>query len=156
MALPTTRMPTPTTAGADDGNHSRPRALGTGGDAVADETVDLTYNAAGQVQTIDRYEGGQLAVEADYTYDSAGRLESLVYHQGTTVLASYTYSYAASAAAGGTPDSASDLLAVAARRRDAARRQHARDRHGRARPGDLARAARRRRHVAGRLGGLFL
>ena len=34
--------------------------------------------------------------------------------------------------------------------------QHARDRHGRAGPGDLARAARRERHVAGRLGGILL
>ena len=75
----------------------------SGDDAVADETVDLTYNAAGQVQTIDRYQGGQLAVEADYTYDPAGRLTSLVYSQGTTVLASYSYSYAASATASLTP-----------------------------------------------------
>ena len=52
--------------GAVDGNRPH-RGPGSGGDAVADETVDLTYNAAGQVQTIDRYQGGQLAVEADYT-----------------------------------------------------------------------------------------
>ncbi len=48
------------------------------------------------MQTIDRYQGSQLAVEADYSYDSAGRLTALVYHQGTTVLTSYSYSYAGS------------------------------------------------------------
>ena len=78
-------------------------AAPSGGDAVADETVDLTYNAAGQVQAIDRYQGSQLAVEADYTYDSSGRLVDLVYSQGTTVLESFAYSYAASATSSPLP-----------------------------------------------------
>jgi YD repeat-containing protein len=67
-----------------------------GGDAVADVTVDFTYNDAGELTTVDRYEGGQLAVEGDYSYDSLGRLAGLVYRQGDTVLNSYAWTYSAS------------------------------------------------------------
>ena len=55
--------------------------------------VYLTYNAAGQLATIDRYQGGQFVAQSVYTYDSLGRLVSLVDSQGSTVLASYAYSY---------------------------------------------------------------
>ena len=65
----------------------------TGGDAVADVQVDLTYNAAGQPQTITRYVGGQLAVTATYSYDSDDNLTGLVYSQGGTTLAQYAWTY---------------------------------------------------------------
>ena len=58
--------------------------------------MDLTYNAAGQPQTISRYVGGQLAVTATYSYDSDDNLTGLVYSQGGTTLASYSYTYAGS------------------------------------------------------------
>jgi RHS repeat-associated protein len=66
----------------------------TGGDAVADVQVDLTYNAVGQPQTISRYVGGQLAVTATYSYDSDDNLTGLVYSQGSTTLAQYAWTYA--------------------------------------------------------------
>ena len=50
-------------------------------------------NSAGQILTIDRYQEGQLAVEADYSYNDAGQLIGLIYHQGTTVLNSYAWTY---------------------------------------------------------------
>jgi RHS repeat-associated protein len=65
----------------------------TGGDAVANKEIDLSYNADGELATVDRYQDGVLAVEGDYTYDSAGDLTGLVYHQGDTVLASYAWTY---------------------------------------------------------------
>ena len=64
-----------------------------GGNAVADIEVDLSYNDAGQITSIDRYENGQLAVEGDYTYNSSGELTGLVYHQSTTTLNSYAWTY---------------------------------------------------------------
>jgi len=36
----------------------------TGGNAVALKEITLAYNDAGQITSIDRYENGQLAVEA--------------------------------------------------------------------------------------------
>jgi RHS repeat-associated protein len=65
----------------------------TGGDAVANKEIDLTYNAGGELATVTRYEDGVLAVEGDYTYDANGNLTGLVYHQGDTVLASYAWTY---------------------------------------------------------------
>ncbi len=65
----------------------------SGGDAVANKEIDLTYNSDGELATVDRYQDGQLAVEGDYTYDSAGELVGLVYRQGNTVLASYAWTY---------------------------------------------------------------
>ncbi len=64
-----------------------------GGNAVAEKQIDLAYNDAGQLVSVDRYLDGQLAVEADYSYDTAGRLIELVYHQGATILASYAWTY---------------------------------------------------------------
>ncbi len=63
------------------------------GNAVAEKQIDLAYNDAGQLVSVDRYLDGQLAVEADYSYDTAGRLIELVYHQGATILASYAWTY---------------------------------------------------------------
>ena len=68
----------------------------TGGNAVAQKEIDITYSDAGQIASIDRYQDGQLAVEADYSYDALGRLVGLVYHQGDTVLSSYTWTYSGS------------------------------------------------------------
>jgi RHS repeat-associated protein len=65
----------------------------SGGDAVATVQVDLTYNAAGQPQTISRYVGGQLAVTATYSYDSDDNLTGLVYSQGGTTLSQYAWTY---------------------------------------------------------------
>ncbi len=70
----------------------------TGGNAVALKEIDLAYNDAGQIVSIDRYENGQLAVEGDYSYDSLGRLAALVYHQGETVLNSYAWTYSGDSA----------------------------------------------------------
>jgi RHS repeat-associated protein len=96
----------------------------TGGDAVAAETITISYNAAGQFQTIDRYLGasttGTPAVEGDYTYNAAGQLTQLTYSgsmaqqgAGATTLASYIYTYGTAASGqsadasttGVTPDS---------------------------------------------------
>ena len=65
----------------------------SGGDAVATVQVDLTYNPAGQPQTVTRYVGGQLAVTASYSYDSDDNLTGLVYSQGGTTLAQYAWTY---------------------------------------------------------------
>jgi RHS repeat-associated protein len=71
----------------------------TGGDAVATKEIDLTYNAAGQFQSVTRYENGQLVAESDYTYNTAGQLTGLVHEQGSSnVLASYAYTYGAGTA----------------------------------------------------------
>ena len=62
---------------------------------MASKEIDLTYNAAGQFQSIARYENGQLVAESDYTYNAAGQLTGLVHGQGDNVLASYAYTYGA-------------------------------------------------------------
>ena len=80
----------------------------TGGDAVATVQVDLTYNAAGQPQTITRYVGGQLAVTATYSYDSDDNLTGLVYSQGGTTLAQYAWTYTKLVSAS-PPGSSADL-----------------------------------------------
>ncbi len=68
----------------------------SGGNAVAEKEIDLSYNASGQVASVTRYLDGQLVVVADYEYDASGRLVGLVYHQGENVLASYTWTYSGS------------------------------------------------------------
>jgi fibronectin-binding autotransporter adhesin len=81
----------------------------TGGNAVAEKEIDFAYDDDGLLLSIDRYENGQLTVEADYTYDSLGRLTGLVYHQGMTVLNSYVWTYSGnSSVAGGQWSVASD------------------------------------------------
>ena len=76
----------------------------SGGDAVAEQEIDIQYNAAGQYQSIQRYLYPDgiltLAVQGDYTYNSAGQLTGLVYHQGSSVLAQYTYGYSGGADGG--------------------------------------------------------
>ena len=64
-----------------------------GGNAVAEKELVLDYDDEGRIISIDRYQDGQLAVEADYAYDERGRLISLLYHQGGTTLASYAWKY---------------------------------------------------------------
>ena len=64
-----------------------------GGNAVTLKEINIAYNDAGQIVSIDRYENGQLVVEGDYSYDSFGRLIGLTYHQGETVLNSYAWTY---------------------------------------------------------------
>ena len=64
----------------------------TGGNAVADIDVTLSYNELGQVASITRYEDDELVVTADYVYDADGLLVGLVYHQGDTILAQYSFS----------------------------------------------------------------
>jgi len=66
-----------------------------GGNAVAEQRLELAYDAAGRLTSLDRYLAGQVAVEADYDYDSFGRLVGLVYRQGATVLNSYAWTYSA-------------------------------------------------------------
>ncbi len=82
----------------------------TGGDAVANKEIDLTYNSDGELATVDRYEDGVLAVEGDYTYDSAGELVGLVYRQGDTVLASYAWTYSGGTATLSAGSSNADWL----------------------------------------------
>src|SRR5581483_12084086 len=64
------------------------------GPGVHDKRIDVTYNAIGQVATINfasDLAGTQQVVDAAYSYDSLNRLTDLAYtHQGTTV-ASYRY-----------------------------------------------------------------
>ena len=61
-------------------------------------TVNLTYNADGQFNTISRYDSATvndstLITKSAYTYDSAGRLYTLNYTNGSTTFAGYTYGY---------------------------------------------------------------
>ena len=68
----------------------------TGGDAVAEKRIDISYDAAGQFNTVSRYAdlaGTELVAESDYTYDLAGQLTALDHHQGTTDLENYTWTY---------------------------------------------------------------
>jgi hypothetical protein len=60
---------------------------------VANKQITFSFNAAGQILTIDRYQDGQLTVEGAYSYDTYGRLIGLVYHQGENVLNSYAWTY---------------------------------------------------------------
>ncbi len=64
----------------------------TGGNAVAEIDVTLSYNELGQVSSISRYEDDELVVTADYVYDEDGLLVGLIYHQGDTILAQYAFS----------------------------------------------------------------
>jgi RHS repeat-associated protein len=68
----------------------------SGGNAVAEKRIDLSYDAASQWQTITRYAdlaGTKLVATSDYTFDTAGRLTGLTYAQGATPLAGYTWTY---------------------------------------------------------------
>ena len=69
-----------------------------GGDIVAEKEIDLSYNDAGLLASIQRTLDGNVVVTSDYTYDSLGRLTSLVYHQGNTVLDSFSWTYSGSEA----------------------------------------------------------
>jgi YD repeat-containing protein len=54
----------------------------SGGNAVAYKRADFTYNAAGQLDTINRYAGtsySSLVAGSTYGYDLAGRMTSLAY-----------------------------------------------------------------------------
>ncbi|MCL4207913.1 MAG: hypothetical protein KJ000_35960, partial [Pirellulaceae bacterium] len=68
----------------------------TGGNAVAEKRIDLSYDAASQYQTITRYAdlaATKLVATSDYAFDAAGRLTGLSHAQGTTPLAGYTWTY---------------------------------------------------------------
>jgi YD repeat-containing protein len=68
----------------------------TGGNAVAEKRIDLTYDAASQYQTITRYAdlaATKLVASSDYTFDAAGRLTALTHAQDAVTLAGYTWSY---------------------------------------------------------------
>ena len=73
----------------------------TGGNAVADKSIEFDYNARGQLINIDRYEaltGSNPSLRSVYTYDTANRLSSLdhkhVPTSGSPVdLHTYDYSY---------------------------------------------------------------
>jgi len=53
----------------------------SGGNAVAEKEIDLTYNEDNQVASITRSLDSELVVTADYDYDACGRLVGLVYQQ---------------------------------------------------------------------------
>jgi RHS repeat-associated protein len=68
----------------------------SGGNAVAEKRIDLSYDAASQWQTITRYgdlAATKLVATSDYTFDAAGRLTALTHEQGATPLAGYTWAY---------------------------------------------------------------
>jgi RHS repeat-associated protein len=68
----------------------------TGGNAVAEKRIDLTYDAGSQWQTITRYAdlaATKLVATSDYTFDAAGRLTVLSHAQGATPLAGYSWTY---------------------------------------------------------------
>jgi YD repeat-containing protein len=68
----------------------------TGGNAVAEKRIDLSYDAASQWQTITRYAdlaATKLVATSDYTFDAAGRLTVLSHAQGATPLAGYSWTY---------------------------------------------------------------
>jgi RHS repeat-associated protein len=71
----------------------------TGGNAVADKHVSLTFDADGRTEYIRRYAStgtGDLVAASHYTYDAIGRLTALThYHSNETtdVLAGYTWTF---------------------------------------------------------------
>ncbi len=70
----------------------------TGGNTVGTKRVDFTYDAAGQFDTISRYEdltATSLVAKSDYTFDNAGRLTDLTHSQpaGSGVLADYGWTF---------------------------------------------------------------
>ena len=68
----------------------------SGGNVVAAKRVDLTYNAAGQWDTITRYanlSGTQLVAESSYAYDGTARLTGLTHAKDTTTLADYDWAF---------------------------------------------------------------
>ena len=56
----------------------------SGGDAVANIGVTLSYDASGNLTNLTRSVNGQPAVSAAYTYDGQSYLTGLVYSQGST------------------------------------------------------------------------
>jgi hypothetical protein len=57
----------------------------SGGNAVAEKRIDLSYDAASQWQTITRYAdlaATKLVATSDYAFDAAGRLTALTHAQG--------------------------------------------------------------------------
>ncbi|MCL4207885.1 MAG: hypothetical protein KJ000_35820, partial [Pirellulaceae bacterium] len=68
----------------------------SGGNAVAEKRIDLSYDAASQWQTITRYAdlaATKLVATSDYAFDAAGRLTALTHAQGVTPLAGYSWTY---------------------------------------------------------------
>ena len=68
----------------------------TGGSAVLAKRVDFTYNAAGQFDTITRYNdtaGTQQVIATSHAYDGIGRLTTLDHKKGATSLAKYDYTF---------------------------------------------------------------
>ena len=70
----------------------------TGGNAVADKRIDLTYNAAGQFTDITRYKSlsggsGNMVADTDLVYDQLGRLTDLTHVNGATTFADYDFTY---------------------------------------------------------------
>jgi RHS repeat-associated protein len=68
----------------------------SGGNAVAEKRIDLTYDAASQWQTITRYAdlaATKLVATSAYAFDAAGRMTSLDHSQGSTSLAGYSWQY---------------------------------------------------------------
>jgi YD repeat-containing protein len=67
-----------------------------GGNYIANKRVDLTYNAAGQFDTITRYastSATNLVATSTYGYDAAGRINSLTHAQGGTTFAGHGFAY---------------------------------------------------------------
>ncbi len=62
--------------------------------SIANKEVNISYDSAGNVVSIDRYELGSYVASSYYTYDSLGRLTGLTHRQGDTVLAYYAWTYA--------------------------------------------------------------
>jgi RHS repeat-associated protein len=68
----------------------------TSGSEVAEKRVEFGYNAAGQLQQIDRYRdatGANLVAASAYLYDGAGRLEGLTHTGSGGTLAGYAWTF---------------------------------------------------------------
>jgi RHS repeat-associated protein len=68
----------------------------SGGNAVAEKRIDLTYDAASQWQSITRYAdlaATKVVATSAYTFDAVGRMTSLDHSQGSTSLAGYSWQY---------------------------------------------------------------
>src|SRR5205823_6104137 len=65
--------------------------------ATTTDTANFTYNAAGELATVQRYNANNAALDlSTYTYDNAGRLTNLAHTLGTvnpTNHGTYTFDY---------------------------------------------------------------
>ena len=67
-----------------------------GGNAVAEKRIDVTYDIASQIASLDRFEdlaGTQLVATTTYAFDDASRLSQLTHAKDALTIADYNWTY---------------------------------------------------------------